>query len=117
MNDFIAHFKENKIQTLFEHLDGVAVLCSFFATDFNAEKWGYYIGKLHDIGKSSATFQKKMRNLMEGKEDIKTDHSTAGAQLAEKLFPKGPGRIMAYGIAGHHSGLPNGDSTENSSIE
>ncbi|HDS03798.1 MAG TPA: CRISPR-associated helicase Cas3' [Firmicutes bacterium] len=116
MSDYIAHFKENEVQTLQKHLQQTATLSSGFASNFGAEEWGRWMGHLHDIGKSSAAFQKKMRNLMEGKEDIKTDHSTAGAQLAEKLFPKGPGRIMAYGIAGHHSGLPNGDSTENSSL-
>jgi CRISPR-associated endonuclease/helicase Cas3 len=36
------------------------------------------------------------------------DHSTAGAQFAERSIPK-LGRLVAYLIAGHHPGLANGE--------
>jgi CRISPR-associated endonuclease/helicase Cas3 len=35
------------------------------------------------------------------------DHSTAGAQHAFK-FLRNKGKLLAYAIAGHHAGLPDG---------
>ncbi len=49
-------------------------------------------------------------------------HSTAGAIAAERIFidPSARehfiARILGFIIAGHHSGLPDGDSTENSCL-
>ncbi len=36
------------------------------------------------------------------------DHSSAGAVLAERHGPKILGKLLAYAVAGHHSGLPDG---------
>ena len=38
-------------------------------------------------------------------EKIRVDHSTAGAQEAERIYGKALGRILAYVVAGHHAGL------------
>ena len=56
---------------------------------------------LHDIGKYSKEFQKK---IQENTND-KVDHATAGAQVCKELGGYYP--ILSYCIAGHHAGLPD----------
>lgn len=99
----LAHISEDGLreQTVAAHLEGTAALCARFAAVFGAEQAGYYTGLLHDIGKYSAGFQ---RRLLEN--GPKVDHSTAGAQAAysQRQIPS------AFVIAGHHGGLPDGGS-------
>lgn len=78
-----------------DHLQGTAVLCGQFAAAFDAQQQGTWLGLLHDIGKYSTKFQKRLQG------GEKVDHSTAGAQVAARY-----GQIpLAFAIAGHHSGL------------
>lgn len=101
---YYAHTKDGKdeeyYQRLKDHLLNTAELSSKFASSFNAEKLAYIIGMFHDIGKYSNEFQKKLKG-----ENIKVDHSTAGAQLALKNYGDFIGKIIAYCVAGHHSGI------------
>lgn len=109
MDDYIAHKDGKRIQTVKEHLHGTAKLASGFAGKFSKEEWGYCCGMLHDIGKYSIEFQKKI------KEDTndRVDHSTAGARTC---FEKGGYySILSYCIAGHHAGLPDFGNTAISS--
>lgn len=62
--------------------------------------WAWLAGWLHDAGKASAGFQQRLRG------GPKVDHATAGAVLADEYGLVG--RLLSYGIAGHHSGLPDG---------
>jgi hypothetical protein len=39
---------------------------------------------------------------------IRVDHSTAGAQIVMAHYPLQIANLLAYAIAGHHSGLPDG---------
>lgn len=98
---YLAHTAENREQTLEEHLNKTAELAGRFAERFGKKEWGYCCGLLHDIGKYSLEFQKKITE----DNNIRVDHATAGAQLCHEL----PGlySIMCYCIAGHHTGLPN----------
>lgn len=97
---FAAHIREDgKIQTVAEHLNGVAKLAGEFAEPFGAGDMAYQCGLAHDIGKYTAGFQ---RRIWESGE--KVDHSTVGAQEILKLC----GAPAAYCIAGHHSGLMDG---------
>ena len=105
MEEYLAHIDREKEperrQSLLEHLEGTARLAETFADSFGKGDWGYCCGMLHDIGKYSAKFQKKL------KEDssIQVDHSSAGAQVC---FEKGGlYECMSYCIAGHHAGLPD----------
>lgn len=93
----------NQKQTIIDHLTGTAETAAEFADVFGCREWGYSCGLLHDIGKYSDKFQKR---LLGG---TITDHSTAGAQ---ELYHKHKytGMIGAYCIAGHHSGLLDGGS-------
>jgi CRISPR-associated endonuclease/helicase Cas3 len=51
-------------------------------------------GILHDIGKYSDKFQRRLEGL-----NIRVDHSTAGAIEASKLYQKAQAIILQYIIA------------------
>lgn len=117
---YYAHSKENEPPTnwqpLEDHLKNVAEMARSFAEAFGAGDWGYIAGLWHDLGKYSDEFQQKI-NIQEGKDaHIETkpghiDHSTAGAQYAIKALGD-KGKMLAYAIAGHHSGLLDGKSND-----
>lgn len=103
--DFFAHSSdtsEKPWQTIAEHLENTATMSGKLASKFNARDFGYACGILHDLGKYSGKFQQKLKGSI-----LSVDHSTAGAQESISLYGRGIGRILAYCIAGHHSGLPN----------
>lgn len=104
--EYFAHSKDGlkqaKWQKLTDHLDNVAELASCFAGSFGAGEWGRAAGALHDLGKYSQGFQER---LLGGPP---VDHSSAGAQEAITLFGKDAGKLLAYVLAGHHGGLPDG---------
>ncbi|WP_247893525.1 CRISPR-associated endonuclease Cas3'' [Azospirillum endophyticum] len=85
------------------HLTAVAGRAGEFAAVFGGRELACAMGALHDIGKLQAAFQAYIRG-----QGPSVDHSTAGAVLAERRYPAPFGRMMAYGIAGHHAGLANG---------
>ena len=109
--DYLAHLEGKREQTIKMHAEGTACLSGMFADSFGKKDWGYCCGMLHDIGKYSEAFQKRIR----GNNNKQVDHSSAGAQLCwEKggMYP-----IISYCIAGHHAGLPDyGSSTESSTL-
>lgn len=98
---YLAHINEaGREQLLKEHLENTAVLCGTFAEQFGAHDIGYGCGLLHDIGKYSLKFQRRIRGSEE-----KVDHSTAGAKLC--WDKEGMYQFLSYCIAGHHVGLPD----------
>ena len=98
---YLAHIEGEREQTIKEHSIGTAKLAALFAKAFGKEDWGYCAGLLHDIGKYSERFQKKIHE----NSDIMVDHSTAGAKVCDEIG--GFYRFLSYCIAGHHAGLPN----------
>ncbi len=89
-------------QSILEHLEQTAEKASSYASDFNASDFGYICGMLHDLGKYSQQFQQKLQKVA-----LRVDHSTAGAKEAKSLYGEAWGKLLAYIIAGHHSGLPD----------
>lgn len=89
-------------QALALHLNAVARLARERAEVFWAGELGAIMGLLHDVGKYTQEFQDKLRG-----ESIQVDHATRGAMLAVERYGM-PGYFLAYGVAGHHSGLANG---------
>ncbi|GAB3130265.1 CRISPR-associated helicase Cas3' [Novispirillum itersonii] len=111
MTDYFAHSTDGPEQTwerLTDHLRQTAERAGGWAAALDAVAdgqtalagWAWLAGWLHDAGKASAGFQKRLRG------GPKVDHATAGAVLADGYGLIG--RLLSYGIAGHHSGLPDG---------
>ena len=99
----VSHVAEDgRIEEVADHLREVAEMAAEFARPFGAESWAYAAGMAHDIGKYSTEFQNRI--LCDGH---KVDHSTAGAALLDQLGLK----LLAYCVAGHHAGLPDGGTT------
>lgn len=99
--EYLAHIDGDREQSVKDHLQGTADLAEEFAAKFGKADWGYCCGMLHDIGKYSQEFQRKIHENL----NIQVDHSTAGAKVCEKL--DGCYLLLTYCIAGHHAGLPN----------
>ncbi|MCL5982153.1 MAG: CRISPR-associated helicase Cas3' [Firmicutes bacterium] len=102
---FYAHSDKIKAKLewhlLKDHLHDTATTAARFAKFFDADKLAYVAGLLHDIGKYSPEFQSRLCG-----NNIKVDHSTAGAIEAIKRYGT-LGVLLAYVIAGHHCGLPD----------
>ncbi|MEW6508331.1 MAG: CRISPR-associated helicase Cas3' [Bacteroidota bacterium] len=121
--EFVAHVKQNPDNTwekhfLKEHLNGVANKSGEFASEFGNRDWGEVLGYWHDLGKFLPAWQNYIRREtgfdsdahIEGKNN-RPNHSTAGAVLSfDKLKNPAVSRLIAYGIAGHHAGLPDAEA-------
>ncbi|MDO5845081.1 MAG: CRISPR-associated helicase Cas3' [Methanocorpusculum sp.] len=97
-----------EFQPLITHLNEVSKYMGDFCGKFTIREIGEICGELHDIGKYSDDFQKRIRG-----ENIRTDHSSGGAKLLFEHAKSEPipsalaYYLLSYVIAGHHSGLPN----------
>ena len=98
-------------QTLEAHLADVAAKADRHATKFNAAEFGHVAGLLHDLGKYSDKFQRKLDGV-----EARVDHSTAGAQVISEAWGQA-GLLIAAGIAGHHAGLADGTTFQGSRPE
>ena len=106
INNFYAHSTDSNQsdwQLLSDHLNTVSQLSAQFAQPFAAHDMAAVIGLLHDVGKYSSEFQRRLTG-----EYGRIDHSTAGAQIAVERYGSQLGCLLAYAIAGHHAGLANG---------
>lgn len=106
-----AHSKEDcepdEWQLLEDHLRNVASRAAKFAAPFGYENWGRVLGLLHDAGKVNDVFQRRLHGSGE-----RVDHSAPGAWEAlhryRSQLEDANGRLLAFAIAGHHGGMPNG---------
>lgn len=117
--EFIAHVRKSDggewlIHDLFEHCEEVGKLAEQFAGEIGGA-FAKLQGRYHDIGKYRIPFQERIR-IKSGfgfdeeahleQKAGKASHSHAGAMLihrADSLL----GVVLAYTIAGHHTGLPD----------
>lgn len=105
----LPHRPESEWEPLEAHLRAVAERAGAFAAAFGAQPWGEAAALLHDIGKAGAGVQEYLRASAAGRGPRRgPDHSSAGAVLAERHGPNVLGKLLAYVVAGHHSGLPDG---------
>lgn len=112
---FFAHRREGEDredwQPLIEHLQNTAEMARNFGVDANVEDLAYIAGLIHDLGKYSAEFQKRLEG------GPRVDHSTAGAKELKTLLKGSPqevfAKLLTYPIMGHHTGLPDyGNETD-----
>ena len=120
---YLAHVRQNSTgeweeHELAQHLREVARRAGLAANGFGSSDWAGLAGLWHDLGKYKPDFQAYIRTASGYQADAhleniegpggktKVDHSTAGAIHAIQRHPA-IGRVLAYLIAGHHSGLPD----------
>ena len=58
---YLAHREKEREQLLLDHLTGTAEKAKKFAEVFGKGDWGYCCGMLHDLGKYSDKFQRRIR--------------------------------------------------------
>jgi CRISPR-associated endonuclease/helicase Cas3 len=121
---FLAHRDAltGRTHDLQEHLESVARLAAERAV-WPGGAWAGLVGLWHDLGKYSADFRAMLRDA-DAEAHIETaetacrkrvNHSSAGAQWARERAGAGPGTLLAYIIAGHHSGLADWSSETSAS--
>lgn len=103
---------EEEWQELSRHLENVSQSAAASGKWFDASEWARVAGLWHDLGKYSDAFQDYLRSTAladphNADTAARTDHSTAGAQHAVTNIDV-LGHLLAYPIAGHHSGLLDG---------
>ena len=112
MTTYYAHSAQDKLgnllpyehwQTLQSHSVNVGKMAVGFARVFGAQEIACQTGQLHDLGKYSEPFDRRLH----GGPSI--DHATAGAKIAVERWGHVIGKLMAFCIAGHHAGLANGN--------
>ena len=108
-----AHIKDDRRHPLEEHLSATAEKARQFAAPWSEGDWGWNAGWLHDLGKADSIFQGYLRRENgiddSGYDYGRVNHSSAGAACAEDRI-KPAGRILAYLVGGHHTGLPDWDT-------
>lgn len=122
---FYAHTRPGHLPIDWEplevHLNKVACSTAASADVFQARPWGEVLGQCHDLGKFSDDFQNYLNEAGSkstdagAEEDTDTpgkrvDHSTFGARFVEKSVGGIAGQLLAFCIAGHHTGLPDENS-------
>lgn len=112
-------------EPLSDHLKKVSQTSAEFAAAFEAAGWADALGQCHDLGKLSDDFQNYLLKAGTKSEDagveeefetqgggMRVDHSTYGARFVASSIPGPAGQILAFCIAGHHTGLPDETSDE-----
>ena len=104
--EYFAHkISDTDRQTLFEHLTGAAQRAAAFSVP-QLREIARALGMLHDIGKYAEAFQEKLN----GRHN-QYPHAAPGAiEIMRGTAGVHPvlASLMAYCIAGHHTGLPDG---------
>ncbi|MEI6985543.1 MAG: CRISPR-associated helicase Cas3' [Rhodospirillaceae bacterium] len=93
----------DKWEALELHLRSVSDKCAEFSQFFGVAPLGSAAGLLHDAGKLRVAFQDYIRGKNSGAE-----HSICGAIMALDRYGSIIGKLLAYVIAGHHGGIPDG---------
>lgn len=101
------------VQSLQEHLEGVARRCVQFVAEFADPAWGLPIAHWHDLGKAAPDWQDFIRaaatdagqdaGAVKGRGPA---HAALGAiHAANSALPALERQLLAFAIDGHHGGL------------
>lgn len=111
MNEYIAHIGINgDTQSVKEHSEATAML----ARDYSIEPFKgicYNLGLYHDIGKYQSDFQRRIG----GEHSVRVEHSICGAKELISSDKNPLSYLMAFCVAGHHGGIPDGGTGGDSS--
>ncbi|WDM67260.1 CRISPR-associated endonuclease Cas3'' [Xanthomonas cucurbitae] len=104
--EFFAHSTQRQDrsdwQRLPDHLLTVGERAADAAAPFGGQLLASLAGQLHDLGKYTLKFQRRLDG-----DPARVDHATWGARVAHERYGTA-GTLIAYAIAGHHAGLPDG---------
>ena len=116
----IAHLKQNEdktwtIQTIESHCEATAELAMRFAGKYGCAEIGYELGKMHDKGKETISFQEYIRNVsgLETAKDapLQAPHAAIGAKVALVAYPAYK-HLIALPILDHHAGLRDSEEAD-----
>ncbi|MDD7202480.1 MAG: CRISPR-associated helicase Cas3' [Sphaerochaetaceae bacterium] len=116
----IAHLKQNEdktwtIQTIESHCEATAELAMLFAGTYGCAEIGYELGKMHDKGKETISFQEYIRNVsgLETAKDAPSQapHAAIGAKVALVAYPAYK-QLIAFPLLGHHAGLRDSEEAD-----
>ena len=102
---------DGRVQTLQEHSQNTAKLCSQYLQSFSIPNITFILGEIHDFGKACEAFAQKLSG-----KNISVEHSTSGAVFLldlcinqKDLTPNAKCilQCMAVAISCHHTGLTN----------
>ena len=99
-------------QLLSHHLENTAALAAERGARLGLQAAAHMAGLFHDFGKYDPSFARVL-----GGENVRVDHSTAGAALLHARAPNGfrpVSEVIGYAILGHHAGLPDRRGTDSS---
>lgn len=104
---FLAHSENDDgaglVEPLKVHIQCVADRAAVHAQEFGANEQAYASGLLHDLGKYSDQFLRRLKNPLK---EHGRDHWSIGALLAASVYGKKRlGTAMSAIIEGHHVGL------------
>lgn len=88
------------------HLRSTGDLARRFAEPFGGGELAYWLGRLHDVGKASCTWQAGLKKAAQTGAKVGIDHKGLGTRLA---YERGLGGF-ALAIYGHHGGLIDSDA-------
>lgn len=118
---FFAHSTTQADQSDWEpyadHWQAVRALAMARGAKFGAAAAVAAAAEFHDLGKLTAEFQ----HYIAGGQAKGPDHSTAGARallaMALKPHDRLMAEVLAYGVAGHHAGLPDKTGGSDGTLE
>ena len=104
--EFYAHKRDDVLEQVHDHLFPVSKTAGELGAKFGARAICELAGLLHDIGKYSLKFRRKILG-----EQLQVDHSTRGARYVceSKIIDEFTKQIIAPAIAAHHAGLADND--------